>query len=257
MIDEKHKVLIHRAIDGELSDHERVEFDQLLQSSPEALSVYRQLAELAALPSRLPASEAPVELKGRILKQVVVDSRRKPHRGPSDPRSIGAMIGTLLTPRLVYGLAAGLIIGIGLGALVLRGPAGHLDPMDLSGTIVVGDDPKTLKRVDSDSFAEAQAKGRLAVDVASDLAYIQLELQSTTDVSIVIDFDPAAYAVRAFEQQMPLPSATATAPGQIRTSHVGMNRYLFVLGRSGESSAPVILRVESGASIYQRELVLK
>jgi anti-sigma factor RsiW len=187
VIAERHKILIHRAIDGELSEPERRELDSLLESSAEAQEFYRQVADLAVLPSLLPASDAPADLKTRILNEAV-RTRQTSTRRAAPPQTLGALLGSLFTPRLVYGLAAGLVIGIGLGALVLKGPISQIDSMDLSGTIIAGDDPTHLRRVDSDSFAEAEAKGRLAVDVKDGLTYIQVEIESTTEVSVVVDF---------------------------------------------------------------------
>lgn len=254
MLSDTHKDLIHRAIDGELSETEKVDFHHLVESSPEARAFYQQLDSLSALPSMLPSQDAPTGLKPGILdaieKSAVVAGRT------SSPRSIGAMIGSLFTPRLVYGMAAGLILGVAVGALTLRGPVGHLDPLDLSGTIVGGKTSKTLERVDSDSFSENQAAGRISVDAGAGLEYIQLELESTQEVAAIIEYDPSAYVLRAFEQAVPQTGGIVNGDGQVRTSHVGRNRYLFVLERTGESLRPVLCRIEGTGVIYERKLQL-
>lgn len=202
----------------------------------------------------LPSQDAPTGLKHGILR--AIDKSPVAARQTSSPRSIGAMIGSLFTPRVAYGMAAGLIIGVAVGALTLRGPAGPLDPLDLSGTIVGGKSSKTLVRVDSDSFSESQAAGRISVDAGAGLEYIQLELESTQEVAAVIEYDPSAFVLRAFEQAAPQTGGIVNGEGQVRASHVGRNRYLFVLERTGESLRPVLCRVEGTGVIYERELQL-
>jgi hypothetical protein len=254
MLSDTHKNLIQRAIDGELTDGEKVDFHRLLESSPEARAFYQQLDSLSMLPSQLPPQDAPAGLKPGVLR--AIGHTYVAGTTTSSPRSIGAMIGSLFTPRLAYGMAAGLILGIAVSALTLRGPVGHLDPLDLSGTIVGGKSDKSLQRVDSDSFSEGQATGRIAVEAGAGLDYIQLELESTQEVSAVIEYDPDAYVLRAFEQATPQTGEIVNGQGQLRASHVGRNRYLFVLERTGESTQPVVCRIEGTGVIYQRELQL-
>lgn len=254
MLSDTNKNLIHRAIDGELSEPDKAELHRLLESSPEAHAFYKEIESLSSLPSMLSSQDAPAGLKPGILR--AIDHSRVAQRKTSSPRSIGAWIGTLLTPRVAYGMAAGLILGFAVSALTLRGPVGHLDPLDLSGTIVGGKSDKSLQRVDSDSFSASQATGRIAVEAGAGLNYIQLELESTQEVSAVIEYDPAAYVLRAFEQATPQTGEIVNGHGQLRTSHVGRNRYLFVLERTGESTQPVLCRVEGTGVIYQRELQL-
>jgi hypothetical protein len=253
MIDETSKILAHRAIDGELSDLELKDFEKRLESSTELLQFYSQLRALAELPIQLPSVEVPASLKGEIHNEIADIARRDRARS-SNPRSIAATIGTLLTPRLAYGLAAGLVIGIGLSALTIGKNSGQLNPLDVSGTLVGGKDSRGLTRADSDYFGDGQAEGRIAVDVGSGLSYIQVELQSAKEVTVVLEYDPVAYSMRAFEQQSPVSGSIVVSPGQSSASHIGRNHYLFVLGTVGESQAPVVLRVESTGVIYSREL---
>lgn len=254
MLSDSNKGLIHRAIDGELSEAEKVELHQLLESSADARAFYKQVDSLSSLPSMLPSQDAPAGLKPSVLR--VIDQSRLAQLKTPSPRSIGASIGTLFTSRLAYGMAAGLILGITVSALTLRGPVGHLDPLDLSGTIVGGKGDKSLQRVDSDSFSASQATGRIAVEAGAGLSYIQLELESTQEVSAVIEYDPSAFVLRAFEQATPQTGEIINGHGELRASHVGRNRYLFVLERTGESTQPVLCRVEGTGVIYQRELKL-
>lgn len=255
MISESIKILVHRAIDGELSQSERGDFEQLLESSPDVRQFYTQLQALAALPGQLPPVDPPAELRNQILTGVANGQRRRKSLG-SNPRSIGALIGTLLTPRLAYGLAAGLIVGIGVTAVTLNNHSGQLNPLDLSGTLTSGKDSKGLTRVDADSFGDGQAVGQIAVDAGSGLTYIQIALETTQEISLVLEFDPLAYTLRAFEQQSPISGEIASGHGLLRATHVGDNRYLFVLGTIGESKTPVVFRVESTGVIYRRELQL-
>lgn len=251
MIEEKYKLLTHRAVDGELTDRERLDLDQYLASSAEARRFYQQLEGFASIPAQFPMVDAPSGLKPDILNRIAGTPRASRR---SNPRAIGALIGSILTPRLAYGLAAGLIIGVTIGAVSFKSPDGNLDRLDLSGTITSGTNSSVLRRLDADAFSGTQANGRLSVETNGRLTYVQVELQSSLDVSLVIDYDPSAYVFRAFEQQSPQSTGLVTGQGQIRVSHLGENRYLFVFGTVSESTSPVGLRVESNGVIYQRQL---
>jgi len=256
MISDNNKILAHRAIDGELTAAERKEFELLLATSVEVRQFYSQLESLSTLKTQLASVEPPSELRNDVRASIATTHRRAA-AGNKNPRSIGALIGTLLTPRLAYGLAAGLVIGIGLGAVSFSGNSGNLNPLELSGTLVGGKDSKSLIRVDADSFSDGQAVGRLAVDAGSGLTYIQFELQSSLEVTVVLEFDPSVHAMRAFEQQSSISGNLTSGHGQVSATHVGENRYLFVLGTVSESSSPVTVRVESTGVIYSRELRLQ
>jgi hypothetical protein len=253
VIDDKYRLLTHRAIDGELTEPERAELDRYLASSAEARHFYQQVEAFASIPSHLPQVEAPASIRAEVLHRIARGQHESRSR-KSNPRGIGALIGSLLTPRLAYGLAAGLIIGIAIGATTFKQPGNQLDPLDVSGTILGGKESGVLTRLDADAFSDEQMRGQLSVDTKGDLTYLQVELQSSQELSIVIDFDPNAYVFRAFEQRSPQPSGLVTGQGQIRSSHAGENRYLFVFGTVGKAASPVVLRVESTGVSYQREL---
>lgn len=253
MIEEKYKLLIHRAIDGELNDRERAELDQLLSISAEARRFHQQLEAFASIPTQFPQVVPPSGLKTEVLRRIASADQEATSRR-SNPRTIGALIGSILTPRLAYGLAAGLIIGLTIGAVNFKNSGGQLDPLDLSGTITSGTDSSALRRLDAGAFSGTQASGRLSVETNGRLTYVQVELESSLEVALVIDYDPSAYVFRAFEQQSPQSTGLVTGQGQIRASHLGENRYLFVFDTVGESTSPVVLRVESTGVIYQREL---
>ena len=253
MIAEQHKILIHRAIDGELSNDEQATLTQLLQSSIEARQFFDRIKSLSVMSSELATIEPPASLRHNILERVA--SRRQATRPTvSNPRAIGALIGSLFTTRVAFGMAAGLLIGITVGSLALKNATGTLDPLDISGTVLAGKDSQSLRRVDSDSFSNGQASGRVAVDAGAQLKYIQVDVKSAQEIAVVIDYDPTVYTVRAFEQQGPNTNNVVTGEGQLRATHVGNNKYLFVLGQLTASSSPVICRVESTGVVYEREL---
>ncbi len=253
MIEEKYKLLLHRAIDGELTARERAELDQRLSISAEARRFHQQLEAFASISAQFPQVDPPSGLRTEVLRRIAGTAQKATSRKPN-PRAIGALLGSILTPRLVYGLAAGLVIGIAIGAVSFKHPGSQLDPLDLSGTITSGTDSSVLRRLDADAFSSTQGSGRLSVETNGRLTYVQVELESSLEVSLVIDYDPNAYVFRAFEQQSPQSSGLVTGQGQIRASHLGENRYLFVFGKVGESTSPMVLRVESNGAIYQREL---
>ena len=253
MISEQHKILIHRAIDGELSIAEQAEFTQLIKASVEAKRFFDRINSLSPLSTELKSAEPPVSLRHNVLDKLSSRSRATETTTPS-PRAIGALIGSLFTTRVAFGMAAGLLIGITVGSLALKNSTVALDPLDISGTVLAGKDSQTLRRVDSDSFSDGQANGRLAVDAGPELKYIQVEVNSSQEISVVIDYDPTMYTLRAFEQKSPNINNVITGAGQLRATHIGDNKYLFVLGQLTETSSRVVCRIESTGVVYEREL---
>ncbi len=250
MLSENQKLLIHRAVDGELTESEKAEFHLLLEASAEARKFYNQMDNIDALTKSLGTVEAPGQLRADVLRAL-----RESKSRASSPRSLGATFGVLLSPRLAFGLAAGLVIGLGVGALTLKTQTGQLDPLTLSGTILGGTNPETLVRVDSDSFVDGSTKGYVTVDVAKQLYYIQIEIESAQEVSADVEYDPSGYVVRAFEQAVSKPGNIVSGAGQIRTSHSGRNRYLFVLEHISETElTPVVVRIAGANVTYERSI---
>lgn len=252
MIEERLLHLIHRAADDALSERERVELDRRLQDSPETRRLYDQILGLKDLVSAAPSVDPPAALKSRILAQI--DPARYRRRATGS-RTIGTWIGHLWTPQLAYGLAAGLILGIGVASLTHNAGVDPLNPRDLSGTIL-RQQPSTLSRIDADAFTTDQATGQLAVDAGNGLTYVQIALESSLEVAVVLEFDESALVARAYEQQQPQAGSITSAPGRITATHMGQNRYLFVLGQIADTDRPLVCRIESTGQIYQREVHL-
>lgn len=250
MLTDNQRLLIQRAVDGDLSESEKAEFHALIESHAEARKFYHQIDNIGILARDVGTVDAPGSLKADVLRSV-----RRSSATSAPPRAFGALFGVLLNPRLAYGLAAGVVIGLGIGAMTLKSHTGQMDPLVLSGTILGGTNPKTLTRVDSDSFSDGTTKGRVAVDVANHLYYVQIELESSQDISADLEYDPSSYVVRAFEQAVPKPGSIMSGAGQVRATHSGRNRYLFVLEHiNDESPAPVVLRITGTGTIYERSL---
>ena len=70
MISEQHKILVHRAIDGELSAAELSDFNHFLESSEDVRQFHAQLQTLASLPTHLHTVDAQAGLKNQIRADI-------------------------------------------------------------------------------------------------------------------------------------------------------------------------------------------
>lgn len=253
---EKYQDLFQQVIDGEISKRDREELDRYLAHSPEALEAFRRMARLLEAPTFRASVEPPPDLKSHVL-QSVDPSRYRANVSRRPWASLSEYFHLLITPRLAYGVAMGLLLGVALGALGISGydEAKRIDPSVLSGSLTMTDPVREAHRFAEESFAGDQVSGRMTADNADGTALIRFELSATRKVTIILEFEPEAWAFQAFQQQSQKSTEIMTRPGRIEVSHQGRNSYLFRFGLPTERSTRLSYRILTDEVSYQGDII--
>ena len=227
MIDPKYVELMHRRLDGEINAAEDADLTQYLASSDEARVLFEHLSQTIKAVASVAPVDPPADLKAEILASI----GRTPRRVPAPQRSLREAMLSVFTPRLSYGLAAGVVLGIAIGVIGTRGLGGHssIDPASLAGTITTGGIPRESRRIDSDSFQNDRFSGRVTVDEIQGAIWVRLELESGDDVMVNLSMGDPEWTLRGFAQSSPSQSALGTTESGLYLTHHGKNAYVFVL----------------------------
>ena len=255
VMDDQYTDLIQQALDDEISDRDREVLDRYLARSPEALETFRRMARLLQAPAFRASVEPPSDLKIQVLQSIDpsrygADTSRRPWA------RFREYLHLVSTPRLAYGVAMGLLLGVALGALGVSGydEAERIDPSVLSGSLTMSDPAQNAHRFAEESFAGNQVFGRMTADHADGMALIRFELSANRKVTMILEFEPDAWAFQAFHQQTQESTQVVTRPGRIEVSHQGRNLYLFRFGLPTERSTRLTYRILTDAVIYQGEI---
>jgi hypothetical protein len=252
MIDPKYIELMHRRLDGEITPADDAELTAHLDSSSEARALYEQLSGTIKAVASVAPVEAPADLKAEILASI----GRAPRRAEAPQRSLREVMMSVFTPRLSYGLAAGVILGIAIGTIGSRGLGSHnsIDPSSLAGTITSGGVPKEARRIDNDSFQNDRFAGRVTIDEVKGAIWVRIEMESGDDVAMNLSMGDPAWTLKGFAQSAPVQSALATTESGLYLTHHGKNAYVFVLDGNDQNTSVLSLRLECQGIVYQRDI---
>jgi hypothetical protein len=256
MIDPKYVELIHRRLDGEITPTEDAELTQFLASSTEARALCEHLAQTMKVMSSVRPVDPPAGLKDEILASI----GRAPARAAATPkRSVRELMMSVFTPRLSYGLAAGILLGIAIGVIGLRGLGGHgaVDPSSLVGTIISGSGATESRRIDNDSFHNDRFSGRLTVNEVQGAIWVRIELESSDDVSMTVSLGTPGWILKGFAQTNPIQSALGTTSSGLYLMHQGKNAYVFVFESTDQSQPVISVNLEDQGVVYQRDIDTK
>lgn len=249
---DKYKDLFQQAMDGEISKRDRGELDRYLAGSPETLEGYERMGRLLQTPTFRSSVEPPPDLKIHVL-QSIDPSRYRADASRRPWARLGEYLHLLLAPRLAFGVAMGVLLGVALGALGVSSydEAERLDLSELSGTLMMSDPAEKAQRFAEESFAGEQVSGRMSAYNVDGMALIRFELAATQKMTIVLDFEPDAWAFQAFQQQTQESTEIVTRPGRIEVSHHGRNTYLFSFDLPTEQSTRLSYRILTDEVVYQ------
>jgi hypothetical protein len=108
MMRPEHEALIHRAIDGTLTEDEREAYRRLMAESAEAQNRAAELEQLTELIESLGQADAPERLAGDVIRQVSPTAQREPVSQfvpRTNPRR-----GVAVNKNLIFGLAAAAVV---------------------------------------------------------------------------------------------------------------------------------------------------
>jgi hypothetical protein len=238
MIDERTERLLNEVQDGEASAEDRSRLREILDRDSAARAAQEDLERLGSLLGSVAVLEPPPGLKDRVLARIREDA--PPARVPSRPgfwsRWFDAS-GRQAWVRYGYTFIGGLAVGIGVLALLGRGPIG-LGTSDLGGTLVPGGpDLSSAHLVDAATLDLPGVTGRVATRVLDGVLYAEVEI-----VARLRDPAPGILAFRA--ERAGQGSVTASG-GEWRVAHRGENTYWIVLGPADRVPSGLMIEVVS------------
>lgn len=250
----RYEVLVHRLIDDEITDAERAELDTLIADSSEARAFYESMIALSHEGRQAEVVPAPADLREQVLGQI--DHARYRSTRPQAKIGFRDFIKSILTARLAYGLAAGLILGIALGSIAMKqstGPLASITPGDVTGTVGMPASSGKVERVTTRSFGVNGATGRLTADQFGNHGTVRIAIDSDVPSEITLEFDPAAATVQTFEQQADGLLGATIDNGRVTLSHQGDNSYTAMF-RLGEAPLTVTCQIRVGGQSFRERV---
>jgi hypothetical protein len=191
--------LLWERVDGTISDHDLAELEAHLAERPEPRQVEREILRMSELldsPDNVPP---PAELRSRI-DQALSDSpgpALQARRPPAFPIPTSAR-------RLPYWMpiAASLLLGVAIGALLQLGPIGEIDDHQASGSMTT---PEPVGKSEVQVFDLGDDVGRISARREGSLLVFDFVLVTEVEVELVLEDGSGAPTV-----------LTTTGPGTRR-----------------------------------------
>ena len=248
MIEERHIELMNQEIDGVNSPEESRELQRLLDTSPEAKRYYEELLRLGDAFGEIEDLDPPSGMRGAILS--AVDAKKRPGQVESDSVSWFEALRSVLSPRVAYGFAAGLVLGIGLYAVLSNvTPAGDRDA--LVGAMVEADSGVTVDPVVID---HPEVSGSLLVRYSDDLILALLELSGEAEIRVVIecvgDTGACYEGYRLLEGE---DHAVRVAEDRVELLHTGHHKVLITFRDPSRSHPAVHIQAFSAGKLLFEE----
>jgi hypothetical protein len=184
MTDEKILKMIHREIDGELTESERAELSDYLASHPEAKALQGDFIKIGFTLSEIEHEEPSPNLKKRVMN--VIPSQRYAQQQKTFSQIF--FPGRKFNVRHAYVFLFGLAIGFVATTVVFDG-GDRLNPLQVSGSLTTTESPNALPLREFD-LSRMNIAGHVAFRVTDAEITSQLKWLSTDDLTLQINFDP-------------------------------------------------------------------
>jgi len=228
--------LINAGIDGELSESEKSELQQIIDHSGEARSEQAGLHALAATMARVPQRDPPDNLRKHILDKVQLPGKRTFRLSE-------------LSPFAGYGLAlaAGLIMIVGIYQLGLRDPTPE-DISRMTGTITPQNTATEIVVQDKFLLDLEAVSGSVSLQTRGDEFIVDFDLDPSVAVAVLLEFADEGLQFSHIEQVDTEVTATYVTDGSVRLSSSGNGQFSIYLDRREDS--PADRKVQLTTEIY-------
>lgn len=241
MIDHNIIEKVNRAIEGEMDQAERAEFERSIESNSEALAYYAEQKKLAEQLARLDEVEPPEAIKANVMKHIGSARRVTQPTVVESIRSFVASIASRPTATFAFGMAAGLfLMFVAISEFDGRTP---LDQDSLTGTIV-GDVTDRADLTDRQTIQVGSINGEISTVSGSGITILNIEIVSG-EGEIGVVFNPDEISVRGISQDNESQGQFAVARKYVRINHRGTNSYMISFVNLDEQSSPVTVNIKS------------
>ena len=192
MLDQRIMELINAGIDGELGPHEQRELEEVLDSSPEAVTFRLELLELNNALCNMPELDPPPTLARNILEQIQLPAKHKPFKLPGFLAGLNPVASGLA-------FAAGLLLAVGFyetGSSKVT----HQDTVNMVGTMVASDQIKAPGKGDRLLLDLDGLSGTVSLNLSENGQALEFSLDSNQAIAIEIDLEQAGLMVIGFAQ---------------------------------------------------------
>ncbi len=257
---ERFHELLNKEIDGLNSPAESQELSAYVQSNAEARELHQDLLKLSNALSRVQEVDPPQSLKSDILSAIRL-SQKSPASKPSLVQWVKDLIESRTTFQYAYVFSAGLLIGIAIYSMLSVNSVTRnaTDPASVSGSIILNSTAYPFAAGHGVQFdIEGQAiSGSVTTKYSSDLAVIEIDVQSNELVDVAVNFNPEILRFKGYSQSEPTSGTRSLLENSFRISTQGKNHYILAFERITQSSAEVAIAVErQTASLYRQSLLL-
>jgi len=181
--------LMHREVDGLLSETEKVKLQQYLNKNPRFNDLYQEIIQTADLANRIDDVDPPLNLKKNILNSI--DSNRY-HTNDAVGRERSLLLDwfTSKNSRVVLAFAAGLLVGIILYSVFIidAGQNQQLNNLNFYGTIGIPENVN-FKMLDQISHESSALNGHIRLFKYDAIIWFEINLTPTTQCDLIFSFD--------------------------------------------------------------------
>ena len=197
MLKKKQIELIQKALDGELSEQQKIELEEMLAANPEALQTHSELSEVFNFLADNPRIPPSPNLKKKILQSI--DETRYAHDTMVERRRFSLPKFSKQDMKTLFAFAFGMIFGILIGtALLINNKTSHkIDETDLFGTIGITD-ANYFKIVDGVKLNLPEMEGRIAVKNYMNMYYFEVDITTVDRAQITFEFNDSDLSLYGF-----------------------------------------------------------
>jgi hypothetical protein len=189
MIDKKYLQLMHKQIDGEITQHEFAKLQNYLSLHEEARVIYDELTQTNEVLNQVPALDPPNELSKMIMNSIDPELYTAKQRSRFNYSQI---LNWFATPnrKPAYAFAVGLVIGLILYAVIMVElfKEQSIDITDVYGTISHIDSNR-LETLHATPIETEQLQGSINIKRLDDLIWFEIVLQCETTCDLTLAFD--------------------------------------------------------------------
>jgi hypothetical protein len=251
MLHEHTKDLINRAVDRELSEPEKAEFNALLADSQEARSYSDGLTGLVSLLERVPLVEPPGNLQRRILNHIQL---------PRPQRWFTWSAAWMQGKPVSHGMAAaaGLMAAVAIYEL---GPVTDTDYAALVGTLARGEGLNGVVQLSYLDIDLPAVHGRVLLSGSDDLKLLRFDVASDAQVEFEVLLGGSGLTFGGFAQEAEAGTDNFSySEGNLSVSNFGPQRFTVILrdvsAEAAESGGIVVSVSQEGEALYQGVLSL-
>jgi hypothetical protein len=250
--------LIHQEMDGVNAPAERAAFRSLIEKDSEARALEADLRNVTQLLDRVGSIDPP-----RHMTEAILNALPQQVRARSRWEALGAPLKAIVDgfqKRPRFALVSSLCVGLVAGFVAYAALAGtvlidHPDTSGLRGTLFERRAADELETVHDVTIDVDRVSGRVGVQIAQNIVFVELELDVEHAMEVRLTFDEGAYGLLGFSQLRSEAGPYFTAePGLIRVTTSGANTHTFVLNHEGPVSPLALSLFENGEEVFATTL---